>query len=132
MNHRSLLALAIQMAILAPSFAQQNPSCDGTWMYSHLDKARGWPADVEVTVAGAKGTYVAHLGKHKAKNSPCRDHPLPIVVERCTADELVFKVHGEEVAQGCPTFTAHFRLDGPDSAEASIGHGQVVRAHREH
>lgn len=105
-------------------------SCDGTWTYTHVDKARGWPADVQVTIAGATGTYVAHLGRHRAKNSPCRDRDFPVAVSRCTATELVFDVQGDRVADGCPTFTARLRFTGPDTAQAVIGHGEIVEARR--
>src|SRR5205085_3324751 len=111
--------------------AQKQFSCDGTWKYTHIDKARGWPADVEVRISGAQGTYFAHLGRHNKKNSPCRDIDLPVVVDQCTADELVFRVLGEAVISGCPSFTARFKRTGPDTAEASISRDQVVAARRE-
>jgi hypothetical protein len=97
-----------------------------------LDKARGLPADVEVRISGDTGTYLAHLGPHKAKNSPCRDRNLPIVVELCTSTKLVYKVQGEKVTDGCPTFTTRLTFTGPDSAEATLGRGEIVQAHREH
>ena len=125
------VAATLQCAFVTLSLAQQVSSCDGTWKYTHIDKARGWPADVEVRIAGGKGTYVAHVGRHKIKNSPCRDKDLPVVVEQCTADELVFKVLGENVLEGCPAFTAHFKRIGPDRVEGTIGRGEVVTAQRE-
>jgi hypothetical protein len=131
MKRWSLLIVSLQLAPTAPSLAQEASSCDGIWRYTHLDKARGWPAEVKVRISGDRGTYFARLGSHKAKNSPCRDRDLPLDVELCTASELVFKVRGEDVADGCPAFTARFTFTGPDAAEAAIGRGEVVQAHRE-
>ena len=130
-NVRWRFAAALQVAIFSQAFGQDGASCDGTWKYSHIDKSRGWPAEVEVRLSGERGTYFAHLGRHKAANSPCRDRNLPVEVERCTADELVFRVLGDEVVKGCPTFTARLKRSGPDSAEGTIGRNQVVSAHRE-
>jgi hypothetical protein len=126
-----LLAATLQCAFLTQSLAQEAPSCDGTWKYTHIDKARGRSADVEVRISGDKGTYVAHLGQHKAANSPCREKNLPVVVQQCTADEFVFRVLGETVLEGCPTFTARFNRTGPDTAEGTISRDQTVTAHRE-
>lgn len=106
-------------------------SCDGKWKCTRVDKARGWPADVEVGISGDSGTYLAHLGHHEATNSPCRDKDLPVVLRPCTTDELVFKVLGESVLEGCPTFTARINRTVPDAAEGTISRGQVVTAHRE-
>jgi hypothetical protein len=129
---RTLLVVAtLQCAFVSESLAQVGSSCDGTWIYTHVDKARAWATDVEVKISGDKGTYLAQLGRHKASNSPCRNINLPVVVKKCTADKLVFKVLGENVLQGCPTFTAHFNRTGPDTAEGTISRGQVVTAHRQ-
>ena len=126
-----LLAAALQCAFIAQPLAQDAPSCDGTWKYTHVDKARGRPADVEIRISGDRGSYVAHLGRHKAANSPCRDKSVPVAVQQCTADELVFRVLGEAILEGCPTFTARFKRTGPDTAEGTISRGQTVTAHRE-
>jgi len=126
-----LIAAISQCALVTELQAQQASTCDGTWKYSHIDKARGWPADVEVKITGDKGTYVAHLGRHKTNNSPCRDRTLPVVVKQCTADEIVFGVLGETVLEGCPTFTARFKRTGADTAEGTISRGQVVTMLRE-
>jgi hypothetical protein len=132
MMRRTLLLVALlQCGFLTQAGAQERASCDGTWKYTHIDKARGWPADVEVKISGDKGSYIAHVGAHKARNSPCRDANLPVVVQQCTADDFVFRVLGESVLEGCPTFTARFKRTGPDSAEGTISRGQVVKAHRE-
>ena len=126
-----LLAAALQCAFITQPLAQEAPSCDGTWKYTHIDKARGRPADVEIKISGDKGTYVAHLGQHKASNSPCRDRNLPVVVQQCAADEFVFRVLGETILEGCPTFTARFKRTGPDTAEGTISRGQTVTARRD-
>ena len=126
----ALVAAALQLAFMTQPLAQQEPACDGTWKYTHIDKFRCWPVDVEVRISGDKGVYFAGLGRHKSGNSPCRNRDLPIVVERCTADELIFRVLGETVFKGCATFTARFKRIGPDDAEATIDRGEVVPAHR--
>ncbi len=127
-----LFVTALQWALFFDYVhAQEGTSWDGTWKYSHIDKARGWPADVEIRISGDKGTYVAHLGAHKAQNSPCRDKELPVVVQQRTADELVFGVLGSKVLEFCPTFTGRFKRTGPDTAEATIARDQVVSARLE-
>ena len=92
-------------------------TCDGLWKYTHADKARGWPVDIELRIDGNTGTYLAHLGRHKLRNSPCREKVLPVTVSKCSADEFTFHVDGDSVLEGCPTFTMTFRRTGPYTAE---------------
>jgi len=112
-------------------YAQDKSTCDGLWKYTHLDKAKGLPADVEVQINGEAGTYLAHLGQHKKANSPCRDVKFPVAVSRCTAEELDFHVDGESHMQGCPTFDALFKRTGPDTAEGTISRDQTVTMTRD-
>jgi hypothetical protein len=125
------IVATLQCAFVSQLVAQDGSLCDGTWKYTHTDKARGRPADVDVKISGDRGTYFAHLGQHKAKNSPCRDKEFPVFVEICTAEELVFRVLGNTVLEGCPAFTARFKRTGPDTAEGTISRGQLVSARRE-
>ncbi len=132
----AVLALLATATSASPAVAQvqeQAPeaiSCNGVWTYTHEDKARGWPADVEITITGGTGTYVAHLGKHKARNSPCREKELPVTVSVCTAQDLAFAVDGDSLIEGCPRFRARMKRTGPDTAEGTIGRGQTVTMRR--
>ena len=102
------------------AFAQDFLTCDGLWKYTHTDKARGWPVDIELRINGNTGTYLAHLGRHKSKKSPCREKAIPVTVSQCSADQFTFHVNGDSVLKGCPTFKATFIRTGPDTAEGTM------------
>lgn len=112
----------IAAALLAPVIAHAGEGCDGLWKGHYVDSARAREAQVDMTVQGDTGVWIAHLGAgQKAKNSPCRDREFPVRVVECTQSKFVFRVDGNSVLRGCPRFTAHLVRRDADHADGSKG-----------
>ena len=95
-------------------------SCDGKWIAYYKDLARGWDTTATVIISGQKATYTADLGRHKAVNSPCRDHTFPAQILTCSHNAIEFKVDGRELmsprGDHCPSW--HVRLKRLDDDNA--------------
>ena len=109
-------------------------NCDGHWKGSYIDSARDRPVEVDMTISGDTGEWIAHLGRHKANNSPCREVKFPVMVLKCTDSEFHFHVDGESISRrgrSCPTFTAKLNRINADTAEGVKKHGKSLRMIRQ-
>jgi hypothetical protein len=131
----SFLAILMTLFIFCSCMAASSDnSCDGHWKGHFVDSARGWPVDVDMTISGNTGIWIAHLGKHKASKSPCREVEFPVTVLKCTESEFHFFVDGSSVERRgstCPTFTARLVRKDADTAEGVKNHEEPLQMIRQ-
>jgi hypothetical protein len=104
----------------ASALAQDAPNpYEGNWAGTC-----GIPFELEIH--GQTGKWTPHANKGVTKNNPCAAYVKPIVVEKATADELVFMVKGSEAMQGCPDPKLHFHPVDATHMEATRRPGAIT------
>ena len=80
----------------------------------------------ELEIHGNAGKWKPHANKGMTKNNPCTAYVKPVVVDKATADELVFTVKGSEALQGCPDPRLTFHRVDATHMEATRRPGAVT------
>jgi hypothetical protein len=105
--------------------AAQTPNpFDGTWRGSFAGSTRA--NEIVLVIAGAEGS-VTRYGQSSAPNNACLNRPLPVVVQQFSADELVIRIEGTKVFQGCAERVSRLRRTGPKTIESDLGATLVLQ-----
>jgi hypothetical protein len=115
---RHIFCLCLAGCLAGYTFGQSanaNPF-DGTWRGSFGDDAR--INAIELVIAGSEGSVMM---QGLSRNNPCLNRPLPVVVERFTADELFLQVQGSKVLAGCADRPSHFKRTSSTTMISDLG-----------
>ena len=97
-------AIALPAAFAASPF-------DGKWIV-HIDGFNR--ISTEVVLTDGKGTFTTYASGVIAKNDPCMNKRLPIVVKAASDTEVAVDIDGNSVLKGClsGSFVLHPGADG--------------------
>lgn len=104
----------------ASALAQDAPNpYEGKW-----SGTCGVPFEPEIH--GNTGQWTPHANRAVTKNNPCAAYVKPVVVDKVTADEVVFKVKRSEALQGRPDPTLTFHVVDATHMEAKRRPGAIT------
>jgi hypothetical protein len=105
--------------------AGQTPNpFDGIWRGSFAGSSHS--NEIELVIAGTEGS-VTRFGQSSAPNNACLNRPLPVVVQQFSAEELVIRIEGTKVLQGCADRVSRLRRIGPATVESDLGATLVLQ-----
>ena len=126
MRTRKWLAMGILLA--GPLALAQTPNpYNGTWHVKLADEG-GKTREGTVSIADLGGTW-----KITAKNfkNPCQGLQSPVVVQRATADELVFQINRSKALRGCEDNIATLKPMNETTLQGEVDDGRKITLTKE-
>jgi hypothetical protein len=126
MRTRDWLVIGILLA--GPLALAQAPNpYNGTWHVSLKDEG-GKSREGTVTFKDEAGTWKITAKKFK---NPCIGLQSPIVVQRATADELVFQINRSKALRGCEDNIANVKPVNETTLQGEVDDGRKITLTKE-
>lgn len=118
-----ILALVLAaVAVAVPAIAQAENPFNGNWKIS-FDSTRNVDLEGTVVINGAVGTWGIVTHSHK---NPCVGREHPIIVQKASAEEIVFTVNRAVTLAGCKDSTYIFKKIDDMTLKGELGDGRAA------
>ena len=123
----STKAVIFCYALLASIALAQEPNpYNGTWRASGEDFI-----DSEFVLQGEGGKWKTYLTAGRRRFDACAAMERPIIVQRSSAEGLVFLINGSKVLSGCPDIVVTLKPIDAKSLAGLLGTGVAFKAVRQ-
>ena len=120
---RTMIVLLTSLFLGCGTVTAQTPNpYDGTWRGSFAGSSR--VNAIELTISGAEGS-VMMFGQ--GNTNPCLNRRLPVVVQQFSAEELLIRIEGSKVLQGCADRVSRLRRTGATTVLSDLGATLVLQ-----
>ena len=120
---RIMIVLLTNVFIGSGSVTAQTPNpYDGTWRGSFAGSERA--NAIELVISGTEGS-VKMFGR--ASINPCLNRQLPVVVQQFSEEELLIRIEGSKVLQGCADRVSRLKRTGPRTVLSDLGATLVLQ-----
>ena len=106
----------------APVLAQEMFPYSGAWHVAMVSK-KGEPREGTVTLTDKDGSWDI---EHQVFKDPCKGMSAPIVIQRATADELVFQIVRSRSLRGCQDNVATLKRVDDRTLQGELDDGRKL------
>jgi hypothetical protein len=114
--------------LLACSLSHGADPYDGDWSVTYVGQT-GAALDAGLSLSGASGSWITHLGYRPSYNYPCFGHEFPVTA-RQSPTELILTVSGSKVIAGCFDFTVTLKPVDEKTLEGHFSNGHPIKLKR--
>jgi len=121
---KTIIGLVIAALLAAPiASAQEANLYDGTWKTVLEGGKKGGNRSGLVVLKDRGGTWDIDWS---LKNNPCAGIRAPIVIQRASAEELVFQIKRSEALKGCKDNIATLKRVNEATLEGALDDGRAL------